>query len=213
MRKCHRGLMKDGFTLVEILIVIGIIAVLSGLLLPVLRAAREKPRTTACVSNLKQLHSAFAMYASDNNGILPPYQNKIGFRFGESEGGPERSVPENGAALVSSLFPYTKSNDIWFCPADYLAKTDSEAGHVRHQFSSYRTGIFMGMELTTGESTTMDGPSRLSARRGPDLILLLTDHLWPPSDESGPLYSHNERANSLFFDGHVTTKNRSTFFN
>jgi prepilin-type N-terminal cleavage/methylation domain-containing protein/prepilin-type processing-associated H-X9-DG protein len=66
-----RALRRGAFTLVELLVVIGIIAVLIGVLLPVLGRAREQGRSTACLSNLRQLGLAFMMYANDNKGFLP----------------------------------------------------------------------------------------------------------------------------------------------
>lgn len=61
-----------GFTLVEMLVVIGIIAILASLLMPSLTKAVETARTTSCASNMRQCNSAIMMYADDNNGMLPP---------------------------------------------------------------------------------------------------------------------------------------------
>ena len=62
---------REAFTLVELLVVIGIIAVLIAILLPVLQKAREQARQVACASNMRQIAFAAMAYANDNGGQLP----------------------------------------------------------------------------------------------------------------------------------------------
>jgi prepilin-type N-terminal cleavage/methylation domain-containing protein/prepilin-type processing-associated H-X9-DG protein len=69
MRKS--GQQRIGFTLVELLVVIGIIGVLIAILLPALARAREAARTVACASNIRQIGIACLAYAGRNQGLLP----------------------------------------------------------------------------------------------------------------------------------------------
>jgi prepilin-type N-terminal cleavage/methylation domain-containing protein/prepilin-type processing-associated H-X9-DG protein len=62
----------DGFTLVELLVVIGIIALLVSILLPVLSNARKTAMDTQCASNMRQLATAMIMYANEFKGKYPP---------------------------------------------------------------------------------------------------------------------------------------------
>jgi prepilin-type N-terminal cleavage/methylation domain-containing protein/prepilin-type processing-associated H-X9-DG protein len=76
------GQSKRAFTLVELLVVIGIIAVLIAILLPALNKARQASKSTVCLSNLRQMGTAWTMYLSDSKGHLPYsiwHQSPTGF--------------------------------------------------------------------------------------------------------------------------------------
>src|SRR5438132_4032797 len=60
------------FTLIELLVVIAIIAILAAILFPVFAQAREKARSTSCLSNQKQISLAFGMYKQDYDETYPP---------------------------------------------------------------------------------------------------------------------------------------------
>lgn len=94
---------RQGFTLIELLIVISILALLAALLFPVFQSVREKARTTACLSNQRQIGLASMMYSEDNNGALLQYYYS-GF-------------PINQGYWPNRLFPYLTNRDILICPS------------------------------------------------------------------------------------------------
>ncbi len=67
----HEGGRK-GFTLIELLVVVAIISLLAALLMPALKSARASAKSIVCVNNLKQIYTALALYAGDNNDCIPP---------------------------------------------------------------------------------------------------------------------------------------------
>ena len=85
---------RAAFTLVELLVVIGIIALLISILLPALGKARYSARLTACASNLHQIGLATFEYATDNKGALP-------CRFRDGTSNPDGRINQTGGTLGS----------------------------------------------------------------------------------------------------------------
>ena len=140
---------RQGFSLVELLVVIATIAILAALLLPVLSRTRIKAQQTRCLSNLRQLGFAWVMYFNDNNGRLVesyPVNNPNAWVLGDMT----KAAEATNTTLIaqSKLYHYNRSFDIYHCPADQGVKV---AGRILPTVRSYSMNSFMGArDLSTG---------------------------------------------------------------
>lgn len=194
-----------GFSLVELLVVIGVIALLIGLVMPAVSAARRQSRSVACLSQMRQIGLATTMYATENNGTLPrSMHSALGFKV----------VPW-GYALMPCLGagPVTTSGPAWDhlwqtiyrCPAD-----DRPSTHW-----SYGKNVYP--ELTAIES---GGPTwwKITQIRRPAATVLFAEmagggmgdhlmaHFWVHYPDITPevdVRRHGRTANYLYADGHA----------
>jgi prepilin-type N-terminal cleavage/methylation domain-containing protein/prepilin-type processing-associated H-X9-DG protein len=104
---------KAAFTLIELLVVIAVIAILAGLLLPVIARGKEAGRATACLSNLHQIGLALQLYVQDSNNRLPVMRDKV---YGANSIPATNTVPLPSPDLV--LSNQLGSARAWKCPSD-----------------------------------------------------------------------------------------------
>ncbi len=220
---------RGAFTLIELLVVIAIIAILAALLFPVFAQAREKARQTACLSNLKQMGTAFAMYLQDYDSQYPTCDNdkaKIGGKPPAPETPEADGPPERDWHIV--LQPYVKNFGILRCPSDTSkAPADPKNPNLdaKEYVSSYTINGWSEYEL---KESAVSRPAewvllaeRNNVVRGPKTWWMFywwtwqgagANDVWPPTATPDPapeaakdlaLARHTETANWLFGDGHV----------
>src|SRR5437879_434417 len=132
------------FTLLELLVVISIIAILVGLLLPALAKAKDQARKAHCLSNLRQVYLGFMHYCDDNRDRLPPLGPDPWFSFQYGGGDPDTNSHDSAGLLPATkrpLWSYTRSKDVFRCPADRGARPDGQPPFddmFRHVGTSYR---------------------------------------------------------------------------
>jgi len=100
---------RRGFTLIELLVVIAIIAILAAILFPVFAQAREQARSTACVSNGRQIGLQVRMYVQDYDETMP-----IFYAYNSQ---PRAGQPGH-KGVEDLILPYGKSKELFKCPDD-----------------------------------------------------------------------------------------------
>lgn len=188
---CHAG---KAFTLIELLLVIGIIAILAALLMPALATTEAKGKRTACLNNLKQCALSFQMYSADNDGKLAQnYPLKQADSNSWVLGDMKVVSDSTNLTLIrqGKLFPYASQVALYRCPAD-----PSRTGDMP-RVRSYSMNGWIGsryMETYPGSSgfRTFVRDSELSAA-GPSALWVIVDEHEASIDDGWFLVTMDDR--------------------
>jgi prepilin-type N-terminal cleavage/methylation domain-containing protein/prepilin-type processing-associated H-X9-DG protein len=173
---------KKAFTLIEILVVIGIIALLAAILFPVLSRARERARTTNCASNEKQIALSLIQYTQDNDRRFPPLND----------------TGTDGWSVVIGI----REPNVFQCPSEEQAPAD---GYTDYWLNSDLMGVsnvrvrYPSNTILIGDGDA--GPTGYNLAAQADATTTPPIQAWDVNADY--TQRHFDGANYAFADGHV----------
>jgi len=211
-----------GFTVLELLVVVGIIGVLCALLMPAVQGARARGGEAACLNQLRQLQLGWQMYAEDYQGALVPnlalYTNGAWRSTADSWTGlssaPHDPTTQNIAGGTLCRLGYVPSVQVFRCPADRATVRDlrgQDLGVPRTR--SYGMNGNLGGRTNEAQTTVTH---QFQIRNPSQLFVLIDEHadsiddghflVWSMPDDRWvnlPADRHRQGCNLTFADGHA----------
>lgn len=219
---------KKGFTLVELLVVISIIALLLSILMPSLSAARESAKKIACASNLKSLGIACVGYGTENRNELPGPMNYV-YSYLDNYGdgsNPDMWGASNTGFLYKQIFSYLGNNTkALYCPSQRLwthkmANDSLSPSYYKYVYNYcywggvrfHSNGIYEVSNLTTKEDMRSI-PTKLTDKGtwllAQDIIITNPGPGKPITTDITNHMGKKSGANCLYLDGHTTWLDKS----
>ena len=217
---------KKIFTLIELLVVIAIIAILAAMLLPALSAARERARSSNCISNLKQHGLAITQYADDYQGFFPSaitgdnikHYSKIYPTAAANISGYAYCMVTYGGLVIEYNGNWGSTNgNIMQCPSD-----DRNASYPTHYQLSYTNNYYASHTNNNLHLCRMDkikNPSAMifsmedtsTANTRLEIDVARYPFASTANAAQGAAYRHGKTTNVLWMDMHVESSNFEQF--
>lgn len=184
---------RSAFTLIELLTVIGVVAIIAALIIPAVNSAINKAKDIKCASNIRQIHTAIYLYAEDHEQLYPML-----------------SLPtwEHQYDQLSLLRSYIPQEEVFRCP---LARDDTAQGKPMADWFGYDDGgVWRWTEYKTNDYFTSDPPGTvgkpLGSQQRPNMVVFVIDGM-----DGRP--RHRGRSNVAFQDGRVVLMAYSEYHN
>jgi prepilin-type processing-associated H-X9-DG protein/prepilin-type N-terminal cleavage/methylation domain-containing protein len=226
---------RAAFTLIELLVVISIIALLIGILLPALGAARKTAQSVACLANLRSMLQATAVYQAENKDYYMPY-NVV--TLGDPHRWPGEIVRQGITQKEGMLCPSFDEGATDFLDIDMSvagAKNDLRWRNVHYGYNWWWLGSTLGIPNDPTSAANINDPMKDEVPRRADQVLTPTETVaftdtvvmstfatgpirgsWRVFDYPGEVSTtyagtadarHNKNANIAWADGHASTFN------
>ena len=190
---------RAGFTLIDLLVVIAIIAILAALLLPALSRAKESARAAQCLGNERQIGLAVRLYADDNDDTFPRSQHSA---FANGQLAWERAIaPQLGASTTTWTNLLT---GVYHCASSKLTSPLSYGLNV--YFEVGPDDDYTGKPQTWRKQARILKPSNTIIMAEPNTAAdHIMAHFWisqTDADDEVDAKRHAQKANYTFADGH-----------
>lgn len=214
---------QNAFSLVELMVVMGIIILLGGLLVPTVNVLREKGKAVQCTNNLRQWGSALALYLDEHRGVFPSDGTDGGNKLEIAKGDawfnvlpsylglePLSVLKDRGVAPCAGI-----GKNIFICPSSPIDPEMREAYASRKQgqfYSSYAFNYWINTPKEEGSGLTTR--MRITQIKNPSIFVVFSEsadgkaakvHPATMIDSASGLnaFRHNGCANTVFADMHV----------